>query len=470
MECLICNKEIKSKGFATHIVKHHKISCKEYYDTYLKQDRDGKCITCGEPTKFLSIKLGYRKHCCNKCAQLDPIIKEKKARTTLLNYGVDNVYKSEEVKSKIKQTCIKKYGTDSILKLESTRQKTNEAMKSTKVKDKISKAKLNKIKQFELENDCTLFTTLRKRYGQGWIKLPLERLVLNGHASFIKNSDIPKIIDCVEGNGSSFECEVRDYIKNIYNGEIITNTRSIITPLELDIYIPEKKLAIECNGIFWHSSLNECNRNYHFNKSKACQEQGIRLIHIYETEWFEQPDKIKQLLNIALGNMSKIYARQCDVKIITNKEAEPFSEATHLQGHRTAQVTYGLFYKDELVQLMSFSRTRYNRNLKNDNEWEIIRGCPGSNNIVIGGVSKLFKHFVRDYNPAKVFSYCDFNKFDGKSYELLGMTCTGYTGPNKWWIIGNNMVPRNPKRYAEYKAKARGILWGSGSKKYEITF
>lgn len=63
-------------------------------------------------------------------------------------------------------------------------------------------------------------------------------------------------------------------------------------------------------------------------------------------------------------------------------------------------------------------------------------------------------------------------QFDGKSYELLEMTCTGYTRPNKWWIIGNNMVPRNPKRYAEYKAKAkaRGILWSSGSKKYEITF
>lgn len=114
---------------------------------------------------------------------------------------------------------------------------------------------------------------------------------------------------------------------------------------------------------------------------------------------------------------------------------------------------------------MSFSKTRYNRNLKNDNEWEIIRGCPGSNNIVIGGVSKLFKHFVNDYQPDKVFSYCDFNKFDGKSYLKLGMQFKGYTGPNKWYILPDRtVIPRNPKKYKQLKNYP--IIYGSGSKKF----
>lgn len=116
---------------------------------------------------------------------------------------------------------------------------------------------------------------------------------------------------------------------------------------------------------------------------------------------------------------------------------------------------------------MSFSKTRYNKNLKNDNEWEIIRGCPGSNNIVVGGVSKLFKHFIDDVKPNKVFSYCDFNKFDGRGYEAIGMACVGYTGPNKWWILKNGtVVNRNPSKYKYYKDNAVGIIWGSGSKKY----
>lgn len=174
------------------------------------------------------------------------------------------------------------------------------------------------------------------------------------------------------------------------------------------------------------------------------------------------------LLNIALGRVEhKIYARQCMIKKITNKEAKALNEAVHLQGHRNAQVTYGLFYKDELVQLMSFSRTKYNRNLKDENSWEIIRGCPGSNNIVIGGVSKLFKHFIDDYKPSFVFSYCDFNKFDGKSYEALGMKFIGYTGPDMKWVLkSGQVVNRKPSKHADLKAKAIAQIFGSGSKKY----
>ena len=100
-------------------------------------------------------------------------------------------------------------------------------------------------------------------------------------------------------------------------------------------------------------------------------------------------------------------------------------------------MTYGLFQKGELVQLMSFSKTKWNRNLKGDNDWEIIRGCPGSNNIVVGGVSKLFKHFIREHDPDSVFSYCDFNKFDGKGYEAIGMRFIGYTGPDKYLLLNN---------------------------------
>lgn len=159
-----------------------------------------------------------------------------------------------------------------------------------------------------------------------------------------------------------------------------------------------------------------------------------------------------------------------EVKQITNTEAKPFNELNHLQGHRNAQVTYGLFYHNKLVQLMSFSRTKYNRNLRGDNDWEIIRGCPGSLNLVVGGVSKLFRHFVKDYNPSTVFSYCDFNKFTGVSYEKLGMHFIGYTGSDKHYIIDGKVFNRNPSKYKEYNKNKEGVIWGAGSKKYEMSF
>ena len=115
---------------------------------------------------------------------------------------------------------------------------------------------------------------------------------------------------------------------------------------------------------------------------------------------------------------------------------------------------------------MSFSKARYSENNKEGNNWEIIRGCPGSNNIVIGGVSKLFKHFVRNYNPDSVFSYCDFNKFNGKSYEELGMKFMGYTGYDLKYIIKDKVYNRQHSNYKNIKDKIDARIYGAGSKKY----
>lgn len=282
---------------------------------------------------------------------------------------------------------------------------------------------------------------------------------------YFKNYDINSDIRY----NNSEEGSLLNYIKSIYKGDIILHDRKLLgNNKEIDFLIPDLKIAIEFNGLYWHSDLRIEDKNYHLNKSKLCEEKGYRLIHIYEHEWvnINNQEKIKSFLNIAFNHcLTKIYARNCVVRKITNKEAKPFSNKTHLQGHRDASITYGLFYKDELVQLMSFSKTTNAK--RNGAEWEIIRGCPGSNNIVIGGVSKLFKHFIKEYNPEGVFSYCDFNKFNGKSYEALGMKFIGYTGPDfKWIMPGGVVINRCPNKHKELQEKSIGKLYGAGSKKY----
>ena len=259
---------------------------------------------------------------------------------------------------------------------------------------------------------------------------------------------------------SHYEDEIVKFLKELEIENIIRNSL-ILNGQEIDIYLPDYKIGIEFNGTYWHSDMYK-EKNYHLNKSKEAEKLGIRLIHIYQYEWDNSDvrEKIKSLLRIALGKITnKIYARECEIKKIDNHTAQTLNNSNHLQNHRNAQVTYGLYYKDELVQLMSFSKHR-------KYEWEIVRGCPGSNNIVIGGVSKLFKHFLDDYNPNEVFSYCDFNKFDGHSYETLGMKFIGYTGPDMKYIIKGNVVNRQPSRYKEIKDSIDAKIYGAGSKKY----
>lgn len=384
--------------------------------------------------------------------EANKVRKEKREKTCLEKYRAITPLKNEEVKQKIKNTIKEKYGVENNIS-----QRPGHAEKMRKTFDE--KASL-----FEKENNCTRWTTLVEKYGQGWLKLNLPYLKKDSFC-FISNKYLPQIEEYYKTGHSSTshtEKEILSFIKNIYKGEIVENVRNVISPLELDIYIPEKKVAIEYNGDFWHSIEGKEDKHYHENKSKLCEEKGIRLIHIYECEWGYDREKLESLIRIALGvGHTKTGARKCEIRKINNSEAKPFNEKNHLQGHRNAEVTYGLFYQGKLQQLMSFSRSKYNRNLKGDNDWEIIRGCPGSNNQIIGGVSKLFKAFVKEYDPDSVFSYCDFNKFDGKGYEALGMKFIGYTGPDKFYVDkSDHKMNRNPKKRKQLEEKAQFTIWG----------
>lgn len=420
--------------------------------------------------------------------------KEQIRQSNLAKYGVEHAFQASEIKEKSSQTKLERYGTEVYTNREKFQKTIKERYGATSIshlpdwQEKVDATKLRKYgsrtynnaekmvetkkiraTDTEQQKDCILVSTLKEKYGTGWTqsKLYSEIVFFDNGRAYVKTADIPKIQEYAEESGSHLETEIYKYIKSIYSGLVIRRIRKVIDPLELDLFIPDKKIAIEINGAWFHSANAGVAKFYHYNKSKLCADHGIRLIHIYEWEWLKYPEKIKQLLNICLGSVKKIYARNCEIKQISNAEAKPFNEATHIQGHRNAQVTYGLFYNNDLVQLMSFSKTRYNRNL-GENDWEIIRGCPGSNNIVVGGVSKLFKHFIQDYAPSHVFSYCDFNKFDGKSYLALGMECVGYTGPNKWWLLNDgSVIERNPKRYKELKGNNK--VWGSGSIKFVYT-
>ena len=269
--------------------------------------------------------------------------------------------------------------------------------------------------------------------------------------------------------GSSYENDMEDFLQQ-YNINYIRQSRQVLkNGLELDFYLPEYNLGIEINGAYWHSSLFK-EKTYHLEKSKVAAEQGIRLIHIWDYEWDDSKLqlKIKNAIKTAVGlNIEKIFARECAIKELDKSEAKNFLEEYHLQGNRPAKVNLGLFYKDKLIQVMTFDNTKYNKNLSSQNDWEIIRECSKAGIIVIGGKAKLFSHFVKQYLPTKVFSYCDFNKFTGNSYLKLGMTFIGYSGPDMKWLMSNGQVKnRNPKKNQELKEQAQAKIFGCGSLKY----
>jgi len=259
---------------------------------------------------------------------------------------------------------------------------------------------------------------------------------------YLYSGHIPRCKTCYPSLniGISYaEKEISDYIRTILpHVTIIENDRSVLSGKELDIYIPEKKIAIEYNGNYWHSeSTGNKDKNYHLNKTKKCNEQNIRLIHIFEDEWLYKQDIVKNRLKHILGiQTKKIYGRNTVVREISPKEKGEFLEKTHIQGNDKSKIKIGLFYENELVSVMTFSK----RVIFKNQQWELSRFSTKYN--VIGGASKLLKYFVRTYNPEKIISYSDIRWNTGKIYETLGFIEVKQTPPGYFYLLNNQRINR----------------------------
>lgn len=230
------------------------------------------------------------------------------------------------------------------------------------------------------------------------------------------------------------ETDLYNYISSLTSDTIIRNDRTQLAGKELDIWIPSKRIAIEFNGTYWHSDIRLGN-TYHQQKTIQCIQNRIRLIHIFEYEWndIEKQARIKNFLSDLIGtNKKEIYARNTEIKTLDSETAKMFEETYHLQGSANSTVNLGLYNNDELVGLMTFGKPRFNNNF----EWELIRLCYKTGTVVIGGTEKLFKHFINNYKPKSVISYCDISKFDGNTYLKLGFETSqsALTAPNYIWV------------------------------------
>ncbi len=227
--------------------------------------------------------------------------------------------------------------------------------------------------------------------------------------TYLRNKQT-KSCGCVKTT-SFEEKEVLDFVKSIYKGYVIENDRTTIAPKELDIYIPEKKFAIEYDGLYWHSEAAGCTQMHHWNKTKMCLDKGIRLLHIYSSEWRDKQDICKSMIASALGVYErKEFARNCEVKeVIDKKIAIDFFNENHIQGAvHNYSLCLGLYKDNELLQAVVFGKQHFGKK----GTIELYRMVTKKNTQVIGGFSKLMKHSPYD----TVVSYVALRLFDAKGY------------------------------------------------------
>ena len=432
---------------------------------------------CEHFTQNEDIKNKVKKTNLEKYGSENPfksvIIKEKIKNTLIEKYGVDNVFKSDEIKEKMRKTFLEKYGVDW-------------SSKSVFVKDKIKKTNLEKIgvecyfnldwvkeksKQKYLEKYGVTLGNMTEEMKikmmenkkRKWIDRVLDQ---NKNIKFIKMNydDKSYIFECdnghvfeipfvnliqrnsmktticticnpIERHFSGLENQLSVFIRNNYFGEILEN-KKIIPPYEIDVYLPDMKLAFEFNELYWHNEINK-ESDYHLLKTELAEKQGIKLIHIYEDDWTYKQDIIKSRVLNLLGKSEKIMARKCEIREITdNKLIREFLEQNHLQGFVGSKIKIGLFYENKLVSLMTFGSQRNAMGQKStEGTYEMLRFCNKLNINVVGGASRLFKYFIDKYKPLEVISYADRSWSSGDLYEKLGFNFVGKTSQNYYYIV-----------------------------------
>jgi hypothetical protein len=438
-----CNLSHKCSDVINNRIENQKIVLLEKYGV----DNPSKIPKSKEKTKQTNLKkYGYEHHNQNPEINTKTVLarksrsakekvseQDKRKQTNLNKYGVEHHMMLSNQQQKVQETNIHRLGVafplqhvNALTKMKETSKLLDRKLINKKTKTTLydkygvtAASRINLSKNtLEILDDEDLFKSFvlgKER------KTVLDELNIAEHTLYLYAKKYQASYLFIRPLISSFEIEVAEFLdslKIVYE----QNNRTILKPKELDFYLSEHNIAIECCGIYWHSEISSGkDKNYHYNKYKACKDMNIQLITIFDDEWNNNTDIVKQLLVNKIVSSKSIFARKCKVVECTTAQAKEFINKCHIQQYVSSKVKLSLVYENKIVAVMTFGKSRYS----NTNEWEILRYC--SENKIAGGASKLLNYFINHYEPCSIVSYSDNRYFSGSVYEQMGFTKTSET-------------------------------------------
>lgn len=428
---------------------------KSFRDGYSYCGRASDC-ECAKKAVSESVKNSKSKISKDKQA----LINQKRSRTNLSKYGVSNVGQThtslerhretylnssrvKEITSRIKETKEKRYGDSSYNNAEKIKKTWNEKKKQYFAE------KFPEI-NYDLLND-------KKQLSELYDQMTVEDMAseLNVH--------IQTVYRYLNDYGlrskysSSLEKEMVNFLKENGVDNMTCNSRSIISK-ELDIFLPDYKVAIEMNGIYWHhDQIQHIGKNYHYEKFKECEQKGIHLITVFSDVWESKKETVKRMILSKLGLLSQkqVYARNCDIIDLKSSETRSFLTKNHIQGYTPASYCYGLKHKGNIVAVMTFSKPRAGIGKKRHDTAELVRYS--TNCRVVGGAGKLLSHFLRNNQFSNIISYSDNEWSRGDLYVKLGFVLEKEHKPGYFYYCPKEKIRKHRYNFAKHRLVAQGF-------------
>lgn len=467
-----------------------------------------RCLHCGKILPVLSFSKGWKDNqiaCSKEClSKLNHLVKERREKTMIERYGVSNASLSPELVEKRKETNIKRFGhetplsnslvRDKIKKTNLIRYGTESPLSSEKVKEKI---RATNIERYGHENPASCPSvreriTNTKRIKYNWkdhsdpkpkYLLPYRKFL--GHENMILLNDKDRLIREYEKKGSFALAEemgcnyqlILSYLKK--HGyefkkspvsflekkiihfldeegiEYIQHDREVLDGKEIDILIPQFKLGIEVHGNYFHSYSPVAtikgieDKYYSRDKFLLAKEKGISLLQLREDQIREKFEIVKSIIKVKIGKADRIFARKTRIVELDVETARKFCEESHISGYAPSSIRLGLEHDNKLVSVMTFGKMRFS---KQREEYELVRFCTSKNTVVVGGGSKLLKHFIEKYSR-NIITYSDCMVGDGDSYLKMGFEFSHMTDPGYFWVSPSGEVQSRMK-YQRHKLES----------------
>lgn len=230
---------------------------------------------------------------------------------------------------------------------------------------------------------------------------------------------------------SSYEAEIATWLTQ-EGIEYRKSDRTVIRPLEIDFFVCDASLAIEFNGIYWHSD-KFLDQHYHAEKLQACKRENVSLIMINEDEWLQRSSAIKNTILHRLHRGERgIPARKMALRSISSSTANDFFSKHHIQGMTSAIISaIGGFDDETLIAAMAFSKQR------GTGDVELVRFCSDGRSHA-GAFSRLFHHSAETNGYQRIISFADKRYSSGDVYQKNGFLEVGHIPPDYRYVMGNS--------------------------------